>query len=99
AQLDERGLTDLLVEIELPLVRVLPETEQAGIKLDTRRLEEAARTIRAYAEQLEREIWELAGEEFMIGSTQQLAEVLFVKLGLSRQRRGKPGVSTDAPLP
>jgi DNA polymerase-1 len=96
AQLDERGLTDLLVDIELPLVRVLRETEQAGIKLDTRRLEEAASTIRADAEQLEREIWELAGEEFMIGSTQQLAEVLFVKLGLSRKRRGKTGFSTDA---
>src|SRR4029079_9340375 len=72
------------------------ETEKMGIKLDTRRLEEAASTIRADAEQLEREIWELAGEEFMIGSTQQLAEVLFVKLGLSRKRRGKTGFSTDA---
>jgi DNA polymerase-1 len=96
AQLDERGLTDLLVEIELPLVRVLRETEQAGIKLDTRRLEEAASTIRIDADRLEREIWELAGEEFMIGSTQQLAEVLFGKLGLSRKRRGKTGFSTDA---
>ena len=46
--------------------------------------------------ELEREIWELAGEEFMIGSPQQLAEVLFVKLGLSRKRRGKTGFSTDA---
>jgi DNA polymerase-1 len=95
-QLDERGLTDLLDDIELPLVRVLRETEQAGIKLDTRRLEEAASRIRADAETLEREIWELAGEEFMIGSPQQLAEVLFVKLGLSRKRRGKTGFSTDA---
>src|SRR4051794_3861755 len=95
-QLTERGLTDLLNEIELPLVRVLRETEDAGIKLDTRRLEEAASRIRIDAEALEREIWELAGEEFMIGSTQQLAEVLFVKLGLSRKRRGKTGFSTDA---
>ena len=52
--------------------------------------------IRADAAQLEREIWELAGEEFMIGSPQQLAEMLFVKLGLSRKRRGKTGFSTDA---
>src|SRR4029079_18468195 len=72
------------------------ETEKMGIKLDTRRLEEAASTIRADAQQLEREIWELAGEEFMIGSPQQLAEVLFGKLGLSRKRRGKTGFSTDA---
>jgi DNA polymerase-1 len=95
-QLAERGLTDLLNDIELPLVRVLRETEQAGIKLDTVRLEEAASRIRTDAETLEREIWELAGEEFMIGSPQQLAEVLFVKLGLSRKRRGKTGFSTDA---
>jgi DNA polymerase-1 len=95
-QLQERGLTGLLDDIELPLVRVLRETEDAGIRLDTRRLEEAATQIRIDAEQLEREIWELAGEEFMIGSTQQLAEVLFVKLGLSRKRRGKTGFSTDA---
>ena len=52
--------------------------------------------MRADAATLEREIWELAGEEFMIGSPQQLAEVLFGKLGLSRKRRGKTGFSTDA---
>jgi DNA polymerase-1 len=95
-QLNERGLVDLLNDIELPLVHVLRETEKVGVKLDTKRLEEAASGIRADAERLEREIWDLAGEEFMIGSTQQLAEVLFVKLGLSRKRRGKTGFSTDA---
>ena len=95
-QIHERGLEPLLREIELPLVRVLRETEKAGVKLDARRLEESASRIRADAAQLEREIWELAGEEFMIGSPQQLAEVLFVKLGLSRKRRGKTGFSTDA---
>ncbi len=95
-QIHERGLEPLLREIEMPLIRVLRETEKAGVRLDTRRLEESATRIRADAEQLEREIWELAGEEFMIGSPQQLAEVLFVKLGLSRKRRGKTGFSTDA---
>ena len=60
------------------------------------RLEQAGLRMRADAAELEREIWELAGEEFMIGSPQQLAEVLFVKLGLSRKRRGKTGFSTDA---
>src|SRR4051812_43856674 len=95
-QLHERGLDDLLREIELPLVRVLRETEKAGIKLHVRRLEEVASRIRADAETLEREIWGLAGEEFMIGSPQQLGTVLFEKLGLSRKRRGKTGFSTDA---
>ena len=45
---------------------------------------------------LEREIWDLAGEEFVIGSPQQLGAVLFEKLGLSKKRRGKTGFSTDA---
>ena len=95
-QLNERGLTDLLTGIELPLVHVLREAEKVGIKLDTALLEQAASRIRTDAVELEREIWEMAGEEFMIGSPQQLAEVLFVKLGLSRKRRGKTGFSTDA---
>jgi DNA polymerase-1 len=95
-QVVERGLEGLLREIELPLVRVLRECEKAGVKIDTGLLEQFGRRIRADAAELEREIWDLAGEEFMIGSTQQLAEVLFVKLGLSRKRRGKTGFSTDA---
>ncbi|HYM59142.1 MAG TPA: DNA polymerase I [Solirubrobacteraceae bacterium] len=96
AQLHERGLIDLLTEIELPLVHVLRETERIGIKLDTVRLEEVAGRIRADAAQLEREIWELADEEFVIGSPQQLGHILFEKLELSRKRRGKTGFSTDA---
>src|SRR5690242_2212140 len=95
-QVHERGLDGLLTEIELPLVHVLRETEKIGIKLDTRKLEEVASRVRADAAQLEREIWELAGEEFMIGSPQQLGAVLFDKLKLSRKRRGKTGFSTDA---
>ncbi|HEY7078046.1 MAG TPA: DNA polymerase I [Solirubrobacteraceae bacterium] len=96
AQIHERGLDDLLTEIELPLVHVLRETEKIGLKLDTRKLEEVATRVRADAAQLEREIWEDAGEEFMIGSPQQLGAVLFDKLKLSRKRRGKTGFSTDA---
>jgi DNA polymerase-1 len=95
-QISERGLTDLMNDIELPLVHVLRETEKAGIKLDTRTLETVATRIKADVVTLEREIWELAGEEFMIGSPQQLGVVLFEKLKLSRKRRGKTGYSTDA---
>jgi DNA polymerase-1 len=95
-QILERGLGDLLETVELPLVRVLHETERAGIRLDVAGLERVASRIRGQAADLEREIWEMAGEEFVIGSPQQLAEVLFVKLGLSRKRRGKTGFSTDA---
>ena len=91
-----RGLMDLLQEVELPLVRLLREMELAGVKLDTKRLAEISARVKAEADQLEREIFELAGEEFTLGSPKQLEEVLFGKLGLSRKRRGKTGYSTDA---
>jgi DNA polymerase-1 len=61
-QIRERGLEDLLDDIELPLVRVLRAVEKAGIKLDTGRLEAQASRLRADAVALEREIWELASE-------------------------------------
>jgi DNA polymerase-1 len=95
-ELEEVGLTKLFNEVELPLVEVLIEMERAGVKLDTALLAEIAAKVEERIAALEREIWELAGEEFTIGSPQQLAEVLFEKLGLSRKRRGKTGFSTDA---
>ena len=96
ARLEEDGLTQLFHEIELPLVDVLVELERAGIKLDVKRLQEISRRFAKRADELERRVWELAGEEFTIGSPQQLAPILFEKLGLSRKRRGKTGYSTDA---
>jgi len=91
-----RGHERLLREVELPLVVVLRDMEQAGLRLDTELLATISSRVKADAERLEAEIFALAGEEFTIGSPQQLAEVLFVKLGLSRKRRGKTGFSTDA---
>ncbi len=91
-----RGLTDLLTDVELPLVRILRAMELAGLKLDTERLREISGRVKAEADALEREIYEIAGEEFTLGSPRQLEEVLFGKLGLSRKRRGKTGYSTDA---
>jgi DNA polymerase-1 len=91
-----RGLTDLLEQVELPIVRLLRKMEQAGLKLDTERLHGISERVKAEADQLEREIYELAGEEFTLGSPRQLEEILFGKLGLSRKRRGKTGYSTDA---
>ncbi|MDQ3434006.1 MAG: DNA polymerase I, partial [Actinomycetota bacterium] len=96
AILDELGLTRLLNEVELPLVDVLVEMERAGVKLDVGQVRKIAARVKDEAAALEREIWELAGEEFTIGSPQQLAPILFEKLGLSRKRRGKTGFSTDA---
>jgi DNA polymerase I len=95
-RLDEDGLTKLFHEIELPLVDVLVEMERAGVKLDVERLRAISTRFNERAIELERRVWDLAGEEFTIGSPQQLAPILFEKLGLSRKRRGKTGFSTDA---
>jgi DNA polymerase I len=96
ARLEEDGLTRLFHEVELPLVDVLVEMERAGIRLDVERLRGISERFGHRAAELEQQVWELAGEEFTIGSPQQLGHILFEKLGLSRKRRGKTGFSTDA---
>ena len=95
-ELLERGLEPLLREVELPLVGVLRGMEREGVRLNLARLAAITERVRAEVDRLELEIHAAAGEEFLIGSPQQLAEILFVKLGLSRKRRGKTGFSTDA---
>jgi DNA polymerase-1 len=95
-EIRSRGLDELLQNVELPLVRILRGMEIAGLKLDTERLAAISTRVKREAEGLEAEIYELAGEEFMLGSPRQLEEVLFGKLGLPRKRRGKTGYSTDA---
>ena len=96
ARLEEDGLTGLLHDVELPLVEVLVEMERAGVKLDVEQVRSISKRVGDQVAQLEREIWLLAGEEFTIGSPQQLATILFDQLGLSKKRRGKTGFSTDA---
>ena len=95
-QIAERGLERVMEEIELPLVPVLRDMELLGVRLNVERLGAITERVRAELSELEAEIFELAGTEFLIASPQQLGEVLFEKLGLSRKRRGKTGFSTDA---
>ena len=97
ARLEEDGLTQLLTDVELPLVDVLVEMERAGVRLDVSRLAKISARFDKRATELERRVWELAGEEFTIGSPQQLAPILFDKLGLSRKRRGKTGLLHGRP--
>jgi DNA polymerase-1 len=95
-QICERGLDGVMRDIELPLVPVLREMELIGVRLNLERLAEITGRVRAEIAGLEAEIYALAGQEFLIGSPQQLGEILFERLGLSRKRRGKTGYSTDA---
>ena len=65
--------------------------EDAGVKIDTYRMGEITARLADRIEELEASAHELAGEEFMLGSTQQVARVLFESLGLSPGRKGKTG--------
>jgi DNA polymerase-1 len=96
AELEQSGLDRLLREVELPLVGVLREMELAGVRLDVPQLAAVGARVSEEIDALERSIYAQAGEEFVIGSPQQLGAILFEKLGLSRKRRGKTGFSTDA---
>ena len=91
----ERGSERLYDEIELPLTAVLASMEDAGVKIDTYRMGEITARLADRVEELEANAYELAGEEFMIGSTQQVARILFEVLGLTPGRKGKTGYSTD----
>ena len=88
-------LWQLYSELELPLEEVLARVELTGISLDVPRLEALNRELGTQIDQLLREITELAGEEFLPTSNQQLAEILYKKLQLPVLKRGKTGPSTD----
>jgi DNA polymerase-1 len=95
ARLVERGSERLYDEIELPLTAVLASMEDAGVKIDDYRMGEITARLSDRVEELESQAYELAGEEFMLGSTQQVARILFEKLELTPGRKGKTGYSTD----
>jgi DNA polymerase-1 len=91
----ERGMEPLYREVELPLSPVLAAMEDAGVKIDEYRMGEITARLRERVEELESRAHELAGEEFMLGSTQQVGRILFEQLGLTPGRKGKTGYSTD----
>ena len=94
--MSEHGLEKLMDEVEMPLVEVLAEMERIGVKLNAKRLADIGKGFERRIAELQADIFKLAGREFTIGSPQQLAEVLFDELGLTKKRRGKTGFSTDA---
>ena len=94
--LEEVGLRRLYEEIERPLIAVLADMERHGIRVDRARLAEFSRELEIHLDRTTREIYQLAGEEFNIGSPKQLAYILFEKLKLPPVKRTKTGYSTDA---
>jgi DNA polymerase-1 len=103
-------LLEIAEEMEFPLVRVLAEMEHTGIRVDTDILDDISARLAEKLDEIEGQIYELAGEEFNINSPQQLGEILFEKLDmpvLEKTSTGNPStkesvlqeLATDHELP
>ena len=90
-EIEKNDCKYLFEEIEMPLARVLADMEITGIKTDVNYLEEMGKEIKSRLDALSSEIYNLAGCEFNIASPKQLADVLFVQMGLPYPKRVKDG--------
>jgi DNA polymerase-1 len=95
--LKKKGLTDLMKQVEMPLLPVLLAMEMTGVCVDRDRLHDLSQSFADQLNLLEQQIHELAGETFNINSSQQLGRILFEKLKLPVQKKTKKktGYSTD----
>jgi DNA polymerase-1 len=93
--LRDQGLDPLFHDLEMKLMEVLVDMEFAGIKIDARLLEAMSRKLEKDTADIVDSIYGLAGAEFNINSPKQLADILFVKLGLTPVKKTKTGFSTD----
>ncbi|MGQ9523731.1 MAG: DNA polymerase I [Armatimonadota bacterium] len=94
-RLKSDGLWNLYRDVEHPLIRILAEMERAGVLVDRETLASVSISLAHRIRDLELRIYQLAGEEFNIGSTKQLQAILFEKLKLPSGRKTKTGYSTD----
>jgi DNA polymerase I len=94
--LEKRGATRLLHEVELPLVSVLAAMERTGIAADTDHFAEMSATLYGEVKGAEQAAYEAVGREFNLGSPKQLQDVLFDQLELPKTKRIKTGYTTDS---
>lgn len=101
-KLKEHGLQKLLFELEMPLMEVLQKVEDNGIKIDLDLLKKLSHEITEEIEQMVKEIYEFAGQEFKISSPQQLGQIMFEEkmiheeLGIRKPKKTKTGqISTS----
>lgn len=95
-QLEAQELTQLFESIEMPLVCVLADMEDAGVAIDITLFRTLKERFQRERELVQQEIYKVAGEEFNIGSNLQLREILFTKLGMPVLKKTATGPSTDA---
>ncbi len=95
---ENNDLTKLFKEIELPLEPVLSEMEMNGIRIDITYLNELSGELKSTLENIEKNVFEIAKQDFNLSSPKQLGEILFEKLNLDKKksRKTKTGWSTDA---
>jgi len=96
AVLEQRGVAQLLADVELPLVGVLAEMERAGIAADVDHLAGMSASLGGDVKAAEQAAYAVVGHEFNLGSPKQLQEVLFTELGLPKTKRIKTGYTTDS---
>ncbi|WP_047981619.1 DNA polymerase I [Ornithinibacillus contaminans] len=94
--LRENQLYELLKELEMPLALILGEMEHTGVRVDKSRLEDMGTDLKRRLDEIETEIYEVAGETFNLNSPKQLGPILFEKLGLPVIKKTKTGYSTAA---
>ena len=99
-EVHEKGLDNLLRNVEMPLVPVLVDMERTGVKIDAGFLQQMSVELTARVRKLEREIQEIAGLAFNVNSTQQLSDILFGKLalpteGLKKTQSGSYSTAAD----
>ena len=91
-ELKEQGAEHLFYEIEMPLVPVLVNIESNGVLLDTEALKQSSQHFTVRLQEIEKEIYEMAGETFNISSAKQVGEVLFDKLKIvEKAKKTKTG--------
>ena len=95
-RLDETNQKALFTDVELPLSLVLYEMEKAGIKTDRSMLKKYEEKLSSSIDELEKRIYEEAGEEFNILSPKQLGVILFEKMNMPYSKKTKTGYSTSA---
>src|SRR5690348_9037981 len=95
-ELDERGGTRLLAEVELPLVHVLATMERTGIAVDAEKLEALEAEFAGEVKKAADEAFAVIGKEINLGSPKQLQVVLFDELNMPKTKRTKTGYTTDA---
>ncbi|WP_343799544.1 DNA polymerase I [Bacillus carboniphilus] len=95
-KLEENNQLTLFSELEFPLAKVLAEMEHTGVQVDKERLEQMKKELAEKLDEIEKRIYELAGEKFNINSPKQLGVILFERLGLPVIKKTKTGYSTSA---